>query len=34
MEFEWDPQKAQLNEIKHKVSFHEACEVFADNLSS
>jgi len=34
MDFEWDPQKAQLNENKHKVSFHEACEVFADNLSS
>jgi len=34
MDFEWDPHKAQLNKAKHKVSFPEACEVFADNLSS
>ena len=34
MEFEWDPAKAQENEAKHKVSFAEATEVFADNLSS
>ena len=34
MDFEWDPNKAKLNEDKHKVSFPEACEVFADNLSS
>jgi len=34
MEFEWDPAKAQENEAKHKVSFTEGTEVFADNLSS
>jgi len=34
MEFEWDPAKARENEAKHKVSFSEATEVFADNLSS
>ena len=34
MEFEWDPAKAGDNEAKHKVSFSEATEVFADSLSS
>lgn len=34
MEFEWDPAKAGDNEAKHKVSFSEATEVFADALSS
>ena len=34
MEFEWDPVKARDNEAKHKVSFSEATEIFADNLSS
>jgi len=34
MEFEWDPEKARDNEAKHKVSFSEATEVFADSLSS
>ncbi|MEO8330388.1 MAG: BrnT family toxin [Candidatus Nanopelagicales bacterium] len=34
MEFEWDPAKARDNEAKHKVSFSEATEVFADSLSS
>jgi len=34
MEFEWDPVKARDNETKHGVSFLEATEVFADNLSS
>lgn len=33
MEFEWDPEKALLNERKHDVSFFEAREVFADHLS-
>ncbi len=33
MEFEWDPVKARDNETKHGVSFFEATEVFADNLS-
>ncbi len=34
MEFEWDPTKDRDNEAKHKVSFSEATEVFADSLSS
>ena len=34
MEFEWDPEKARANEQKHGVSFEEATEVFADELSS
>mgnify|MGYP003467059738 FL=1 len=34
MEFEWNPAKARDNEAKHKVSFYEATEVFADHLSS
>lgn len=34
MDFEWDPKKAQLNKDKHGVSFPEACEEFADILSS
>ena len=34
MEFEWDPKKARRNEGKHGVSFHEALEVFDDDLSS
>jgi len=34
MEFEWDPVKARDNEAKHNVSFSEATEIFADNLSS
>jgi len=34
MEFEWDTAKARDNEAKHKVSFSEATEVFADSLSS
>ena len=33
MEFEWDPVKARDNEAKHKVSFSEATEIFADNIS-
>ena len=33
MDFEWDPEKARLNERKHGVSFFEAREVFGDNFS-
>ena len=31
--FEWDPQKAQQNELKHRVRFVEAATVFADPLA-
>ena len=34
MDFEWDPEKARLNDIKHGVSFIEGSEVFDDDLSS
>ena len=30
MKFEWDPEKEKTNRIKHKVTFLEACYVFAD----
>lgn len=33
MEFEWDPDKAEMNLKQHGVSFHEAATVFADPLS-
>lgn len=33
MEFEWDPEKANKNFVKHGVSFAEAATVFADLLS-
>ncbi|MCC5900178.1 MAG: BrnT family toxin [Phormidium sp. BM_Day4_Bin.17] len=33
MEFEWSPNKAQLNVDKHGVSFPEAATVFNDPLS-
>ena len=33
VEFEWDPDKAELNVKRHGVSFHEAATVFADRLS-
>jgi uncharacterized DUF497 family protein len=33
MEFEWDDDKAALNEKKHGVSFIEAETVFADPLA-
>ncbi len=33
MIFEWDPKKARSNLSKHKVSFHEASQVFGDPLS-
>lgn len=31
--FEWDPQKAERNQLKHGVSFREAASIFADPLS-
>ena len=31
--FEWDPQKAQINQEKHGVSFDEASTTFGDPLS-
>ena len=34
MDFQWDPDKADTNLAKHRVSFHEATEVFGDVLSS
>ena len=30
MKFEWDPKKEKANRRKHKVTFLEACYVFAD----
>lgn len=32
MRFEWDPEKADANLEKHKVSFDEAMSVFKDPL--
>jgi uncharacterized DUF497 family protein len=32
-EFEWDPEKAESNLLKHGVSFAEAATVFFDPLS-
>jgi hypothetical protein len=34
VDFEWDPDKARRNFRAHGVSFAEAVEVFADELSS
>ncbi len=34
MDFEWDAEKARLNEARHGVSFAEASEVFGDDYSS
>lgn len=34
MKFEWDPQKAVINQRKHGVSFQEAASVFGDPLST
>jgi uncharacterized protein len=31
--FEWDPNKAEANLVKHEVSFEEAITVFADPLA-
>lgn len=33
MEFEWDPAKAEENERKHHVAFHEGATVFGDPLA-
>ena len=33
MRFEWDPDKARKNEIKHGVSFEEAQSVFDDEYA-
>ncbi len=33
MEFEWEPEKAETNEQKHGVSFHEGTSVFGDPLA-
>ena len=33
MEFEWDDDKAAVNQRKHGVSFDEAATVFGDTLS-
>ncbi|RPJ54831.1 MAG: BrnT family toxin [Acidobacteria bacterium] len=33
MDFEWDPEKADANERKHKVAFSEASTVFGDPLA-
>jgi uncharacterized DUF497 family protein len=33
LKFEWDPEKAEHNLDKHRVSFPEAATVFADPLS-
>jgi uncharacterized DUF497 family protein len=33
MKFEWNEQKAEANQRKHKVSFHEASTVFGDPLA-
>jgi uncharacterized DUF497 family protein len=34
LKFEWDPQKAESNLRKHRISFIEAVDVFNDDLSS
>ena len=33
MEFEWNPDKADINLRKHNISFHEATTVFNDSFS-
>jgi uncharacterized protein len=33
MEFEWDPEKAAVNEKKHGVTFLEAATIFGDPLA-
>ena len=30
MKFSWDPDKERINRRKHKVTFFDACHVFAD----
>jgi uncharacterized DUF497 family protein len=32
LKFEWDVKKAKANEQKHKITFLEACYVFADKF--
>jgi len=32
--FEWDPEKAESNLVKHAVSFEEAASVFFDPVIS
>ena len=34
MRFEWDPEKADANHIKHGVTFREAVTVFFDPLAA
>lgn len=34
MKFEWDPQKAKINFVKHRVTFEEATTAFRDPLST
>lgn len=31
--FEWDPQKAKINQTKHNVTFERATEIFRDPLA-
>jgi len=33
IEFEWDPQKARANRLKHRLSFGEAATVLRDPLA-
>jgi uncharacterized DUF497 family protein len=33
MEFEWDPEKAAVNEKKHGVTFLETATIFGDPLA-
>ncbi len=33
MEFDWDPEKAAANVVKHGVAFPEAATVFGDPLA-
>ena len=33
MKFEWNEQKAETNQRKHSVSFHEASTIFGDPLA-
>ena len=34
MKFEWDPEKATVNLVKHGVAFEEAITVFGDPLAT
>ncbi|MEK7719348.1 MAG: BrnT family toxin [Bacteroidota bacterium] len=31
--FEWDPEKARINHIKHGVAFEDAAQIFLDTLA-